>query len=230
MKNMSVKQKRVLIIIAVLILVVAVIGISFAVFGHTSKGEVENTIGTGTIEMAYSEASNTITINNAIPMTEKQAKELTNSSSDDNNYYFDFTVSSKVLGDATVNYDVVAFKTSVVKDGQTMPSVPDKDIRFRLEESTNEGSSYTKEIMPGTAWTATTEANDKTGAPSGVMLLYSGSFGTKSKDGKEYTKTDGTEMKRYFRLRMWVDQSYVVDDTQRTFSVIINVYGKTENE
>lgn len=229
--NMNAKQKRAAIIIALLILLVVIVGISFSVFTYTKTGDKENTVGTGSINMSYSEGSNAISITNAMPMTEKQAKGMTNGA-DGNNYYFDFTVTAEINGDALINYDVTAAKNPKVMNSEAEEAgtlVPDKDIRLRLEESTDGGSTYTKDVKTGTKWTETTKANTKTGTPEGVMVLYSGQFGTGSKDGEKYQKTDGTEMKRRFRMRMWVDKDYKLDDVSRSFSVIVNVYGKTDN-
>ena len=41
-----------------------------------------------------------------------------------------------------------------------------------------------------------------------------------------HTDTFTASATHYYRLRMWVDNSYKVDITARTFTVTVNVYGQ----
>ena len=87
--------------LAILILIIAVIGISYAVWSQTFKGQKENTITTGKISFSYTESeTNNIKIENALPISDDQGKKLNG-----NTEVFDFTVSN----DSTVNvkYDVI---------------------------------------------------------------------------------------------------------------------------
>ena len=64
-------SKQVLLsVLGVAILVVAVVGVSFAAFSYSKTGEKVNTITTGTITMSYSETTNGINLTNALPMTD----------------------------------------------------------------------------------------------------------------------------------------------------------------
>ena len=71
MNNDNVKDnssKQILLsVLWVAILVVAVVGVSFAAFTFTGTGTKENRISTGTISMTYSEDTNGIFITNALP-------------------------------------------------------------------------------------------------------------------------------------------------------------------
>lgn len=87
--------------LAILILIIAVIGISYAVWSQTFKGQKENTITTGKISFSYTESeTNNIKIENALPISDEQGKKLNG-----NTEVFDFTV----FNDSTVNvkYDVI---------------------------------------------------------------------------------------------------------------------------
>ena len=87
--------------LAILILIIAVIGISYAVWSQTFKGQKENTITTGKISFSYTESeTNNIKIENALPISDEQGKKL-----NVNTEVFDFTVSN----DSTINvkYDVI---------------------------------------------------------------------------------------------------------------------------
>ena len=91
MKDNNSKQ-ILLSVLGVAILVVAVVGVSFAAFSYSKTGEKVNTITTGTITMSYSETTNGINLTNALPMTDGVGKALK-----DENQYFDFTVKEIVL-------------------------------------------------------------------------------------------------------------------------------------
>ena len=71
-KNSS---KQVLLsVLAVAILVVAVVGVSFAFFTYSKQGETVNTITTGTLVFSYNEPANGILLEDAVPMSDSAAK------------------------------------------------------------------------------------------------------------------------------------------------------------
>lgn len=199
-KNTS--KQILLSVLGVAILIVAVVGISFAAFTYSKAGETVNTITTGTVTMAYTESENGINIENAIPMTEIQGKALTGEGN-----VFDFSVNAQITGNTTINYEVVA-----VKDATS--TVPDSDIRLYLEES-DDNSTYTQVFAPAAFVPSTTASS--IGAPAGTMQLAQGSF------------VGSGNITKYYRLRMWVDSSYVVSGTAQTYKVTVNVYGKGQD-
>ena len=67
------QRKLILSVLGVAILVVAVIGISFAIYQATFSQNDANSIQTGTITVSYTEPSNAISISDAMPMAEKTA-------------------------------------------------------------------------------------------------------------------------------------------------------------
>ena len=90
-------SKQVLLsVLGVAILVVAVVGVSFAAFSYSKTGEKVNTITTGTITMSYTDVTNGINIQNAMPMSDEQGKTLTGE-----NNVFDFNVSATISGSGT---------------------------------------------------------------------------------------------------------------------------------
>mgnify|MGYP001267683477 CR=1 FL=1 len=96
-ENNSNSSKQILIsILGVAILIVAVVGISFAAFSYSKTGEKENTITTGTITMSYTEGKNGITLTDALPITDDAGKALSAEGQ-----YFDFTVNAKIVGKGT---------------------------------------------------------------------------------------------------------------------------------
>ena len=208
-------SKQVLLsVLGVAILIVAVVGISFAAFTYSKAGSTVNTISTGTVTMSYTSANNGINIENAEPITEAQGKVLTGE-----NQTFDFTVTANIKGNTNIDYEVVAVKSDTSGTGTTIPTptnpIPDENIRLYLEESSDGTSNYTEVLAP-TAFSPTTST---VGAPAGTMRLVSGTF---------TGNTDGTavEIKKYYRLRMWVDTSYNVSGTPGEYYVRVDVYGK----
>lgn len=197
MRDNSSKQ-ILLSVLGVAILVVAVVGVSFAAFTYTGVGTKENKISTGTISMTYTEDTNGISITNAFPMSDEAGKLLSGTEEK-----FDFTVASTITGVATIQYEIAAKKT----DTSTLNGT---DVKLYLEKLV--GESY-QEAMAPKVYTEST-ANSDVGTPSGSMILYTGSHSTSTTDN--------------FRLRMWLADTAVIDNQgeSKNFTVKVNVYGK----
>lgn len=103
-KNKVTKKEVAITIIALLILIVSVFGISYSIWSQTIMGTKENSINTGYISFSYNESdTNVIAIDNAIPMSDDNGKKLTG-----NKNTFDFTVSAKFAGANSINYEIYA--------------------------------------------------------------------------------------------------------------------------
>lgn len=156
MKDNSSKQ-ILLSVLGVAILVVAVVGVSFAAFSYSKEGAVENTISTGTLSMTYTEGDTGISITNAMPMSDDTGKTL-----DGDNEKFEFTVSANISGTATINYEVAAIK----KDTSTLA---DSEVRLYLEKD-GAGVFGPAQFTPGSVTSV--------GSPEGSMVIDSGTFTT----------------------------------------------------
>lgn len=100
-------QKKVLLsVLGVAILVVAVIGISFAAYNATINSD-ENRITTGTIMVSYTEPTNAINITDAMPLSDAAGKALSGQ-----NKTFDFTVSTQATNALTVPYTISLTKVA----------------------------------------------------------------------------------------------------------------------
>lgn len=195
-ENSSNSSKQILIsILGVAILIVAVVGISFAAFTYAGTGNTTNTITTGTITMSYTEPTNGINLTDALPITDTAGKALTG-----NNNTFDFTVAATISGSTTINYAITAVKG----DGCT---VADNGIKVYLTDQND------AQILAPTKVTAltTTASNNAAGAPAGQYVLKTGT----------YTATT-TEK---YRLRMWVADDYNAPATSQKYILKVNVYG-----
>jgi len=151
-------KKIVIPILGVAVLLIAVIGISFAVFSFKGISSKQNSVTTGTLVMTYTENTNGITLTNAMPMTDTAGKVSTNS-----NEKFEFTVSASITGTSTINYEVAA-----IKDASS--TLLDNEVKLYLEKN---GSAVLQPKNFTPIASATT-----VGSPAGSMLLDSGTFTT----------------------------------------------------
>ena len=198
------KKKQLLLSIGlVLILVLMIVGISYAAFKFVGLGNKPNTITTGAITMEYKESANTISMTGALPTTDATGKvRLTKGE------YFDFTIKSSIQGNANINWEIAAEDITP----SSAKKMAGKNIKLYL---TKLNGDKEEEVMAPKVYNASTSANTKTGRPSGVMSLATGTMST-----SETTN---------YRLRMYVDEDYNPqgDGGGLSFSVKINAYGKT---
>ena len=191
-------SKQVLLsVLGVAILVVAVVGVSFAAFSYSKKGEKVNTITTGTITMSYSEDTNGINLIDALPMTDEQGKALAGE-----NNVFEFTVGATITGTTTINYAVTATK-------EADSTLDDTAVKVYLTDITSGGD--TEVLAPTKVSALQKTTSDVSGAPNDQYKLTSGTFNT-------------TTTKKY-RLRMWVADDYSSLGTSGTYKLRVNVYG-----
>ena len=200
---MNNKKQLLLSIGLVLILVLMIVGISYAAFKFTGLGKRENTITTGAITMKYTETTNTISMNNALPTTDATGKVRLTAGE-----YFDFTLSGTIKGSENINWEIAAEDVTTASkkiDGKYI-----KLYLTSLDENNNE-----TEIMKPTVYTTEKAENTYTGRPTNMMSLAKG--------------TTSTSFSTKYRLRMYVDESYNPqgDGGNLAFSIKINAYGKT---
>ena len=101
------QKKMLLSVLGVAILVVAVIGISFAAYSATVDSANANSIKTGTIMVSYTEPSNAINLEEAMPMSDTDGKALTGPGKT-----FDFSVSTQATNALTVPYTISLTKVA----------------------------------------------------------------------------------------------------------------------
>ena len=202
MKN---KKKDFILILIVFVLLIAIVGISYAAFNFAGAGQKLNTITTGTITMEYVESSNVISMNNALPTTDSTGKKRLNDGE-----YFDFTVKSSIAGNTDINYEIAAKE----ENGNTFDG---KNIKFYLTKVNSDGSE--EEAMPPKTYSEDPSGNGYTGRPSDMMSLFVGNL----------NQQGDTEIK--YRLRLWVDESYNPqnDNGGLVYKVKVNVYGQTSD-
>ena len=202
MKN---KKKDLVLILIVFILLIAIVGISYAAFNYVGTGQKLNTITTGAISMNYIESSNVISMNNALPTTDNTGKKRLNTGE-----YFDFTVKSSIRGNTDINYEIAAKEES----GNTFSG---KNIKYYLTKVNSDGTET--EVMAPRTYYEEPSGNVYTGRPADMMSLFVGNL-----------KTQGDTTINY-RLRLWVDENYNPqnDNGGLVYKVKVNVYGQTSD-
>ena len=101
--NKMKKKENIIIAVILVIMVLAIIGVSYAAFSFGQLGNKPNTITTGDISMTYEEGENTISIGNALP-----TRDATGMVRLKEGEYFDFSVSSNITGNVNINYEISA--------------------------------------------------------------------------------------------------------------------------
>ena len=201
MKN----RKNYLILILVTVLLIMVIGISYAVFVYSGIGQKANTITTGAISMTYTESTNSIALSNALPTTDSTGKKRKNTGE-----YFDFTVKSSIRGNTDINYEIAAKEES----GNTFSG---NNIKYYLTKVNSDGTET--EVMAPRTYYEESSGNVYTGRPSDMMSLFVGNLNQQGDTTINY------------RLRLWVDENYNPqnDNGGLTYKVKVNVYGQTSD-
>lgn len=196
------KKDLILAVSGVLLLIGAVIGVSYAVFTFSSIGKIENTITSGTITFSYNETSNGISITNAMPMSDATGKLILQSDTANgiNRGYFDFNVAGSLSGTGTVTYEVYG----------------------TVDSSSTMDPNYIKVYLTD----GTINENPLSGYDGSVVPIYNNlPTSSYNSNGKRlFTETfTGTGKTRNFRLRLWVADNYTVNDASKTFIMRVNV-------
>lgn len=199
MKNQEEKEKSsrktLIAILLVTILVISVISLSFATFQQENKNDGSNSISTGNISMNYTESLNGISIVNAMPTSDAVGKILKGKGE-----YFDFTINSTIVGNASLQYEIAAIK-------DVNSTIPNTDMKLYLEQQI---SGTYESVMEPTVFTPISNKS-AVGSPAGSMILKTVT--------KNTTSTDN------YRLRMWIKEDAQIIEGQR-YTVRVNVYGK----
>ena len=203
---MNKKQMKDILTIGVSVfMLVVVIGISYSAFTYSGIGKKENKITTGAITMLYTESSNTITMNNALPTTDNTGKTRKNAGE-----YFDFTVKSSITGNTDINYEIAAKEET----GNTFNG---NNIKYYL--TTVDSNGKETEVMAPRTYYEEPSGNVYTGRPADMMSLYTGNLNQQGDTTINY------------RLRIWVDENYNPqnDNGGLTYKVKVSVYGQTSD-
>ncbi len=187
---MDKKKTLILSILGILVLVVAVVGISYAMYTFTGTGSKENVITTGTINVGYTETDH-ITLTNVYSATDAYATNSTN-----NAETLEFTVNSTINGTVAatgIAYDV---QLLVTEDSAT-GGLKDDHININM---TKDG------VIPYEIGTATTGVALSTLAGTNGTVITSGGYVV---DSDVFT-TSGSHS---YVIKAWVNDTYDLPTT-----------------
>ena len=194
-------SKQVLLsVFGVALLIVAIVGISYAIFVFSAKSRVDNTVRSGGITFEYLEGDSVIDINDALPVSDEVGVKQTKS--------FDFQVSSAIRGNTTVFYEVRA--KSLTVDNK----IDNQYVKVYLEKK--DGGDFSTVLSPTTFRENPNTSLTNISVDTNTMLLYSGKF-----SGKKATTTNYSDE---FCLKMWLSDKYLIDDVSRSFKIKVLVY------
>lgn len=177
-------SKQVLLsVFGVALLIVAIVGISYAIFVFSAKSRVDNTVRSGGITFEYLEGDSVIDINDALPLSDEVGVKQTKS--------FDFQVSSAIRGNTTVFYEVRA--KSLTVDNK----IDNQYVKIYLEKK--DGDDFSTVLSPTTFKENPNTSLTNISVDTNTMLLYSGRF-----SGKKATTTNYSDE---FRLKMWLSDN-----------------------
>ena len=195
-QNTNDKSKVVLSIVLVVLLLISVVGVTYALFTYSKEGQVRNTVTTGSITFSYTESSNGIYLENAMPTSDEVGKKLDRS--ENNNGYFDFNVSCKIAGTSRIQYEVYTMKQKVENE------IEDKYVKIYLTDGTTDNPISGYDVDIPTYNSLKKSISDESG-----KQLYYGSF-----------TSSGIQT---FRLRMWLSDKYNVPSVSEQFKIKVNV-------
>ncbi len=204
-KNSS--KDIVLIILLMSVLVLAVVGVTFAVFSYTKDGEENNVITTGSVFFNFSEGD-AILLQNQFPTQDENGMSLSNN--EDARNVLTFTINGHDTASKGIEYTIYALKGKVPtglepNTYEEKNRLTDKDIKLYL--------------VPGAGDDEITVTENKYTTPNTVAYgLVSDTFGDDIKEGcliatgKIAGKTN-EDVQKSFTLKMWIsDQVTIVSD------------------
>ena len=201
------QKKMLLSVLGVAILVVAVIGISFAAYSTVFESQV-NTVTTGTVMVNYTESGNAINVTNALPMTDANGIAQTGTG------VFSFSVSTKADNALTVPYEINLTKVELACTGENTPtgcytSMADNQVKAYL---TKGGSSVTETTANGKLISELATSTQR----SGAKILHSAS--------DQFTTTGEAAKTTNYELRLWIANNVNINDvTDKEFHAKVNV-------
>lgn len=176
-------------ILGVILLLVVVIGVSYAMYTFSAQGSKVNQITTGTISVSYEETSQ-VTLTNAYPSTDATGSAVTG-------HDLVFTVTGSITGSTSVKYDLALAN---ITPGATLTA---EHIKFNLKKgnqyiiggansgvtvasrATNKGTLITTGYLLDTD----TLTSEKTGATYTLRAWVADTYNLKQ--GANTTTTEG---------------------------------------
>ena len=165
------KKTLILSIIGILVLVIAVVGVSFAMYSFTGTGSKENLIQTGTVTMSF-DPDNKFTVTNQYPMSDAKGIAQT-----DNKATFGVKA---VWGSSTMSIGYDLGITNIEAEG----TLTAEHIKVALVDSTNKVVVGTKNASNDLTGGVTIASLATTAGPNGLITAYGLGGGTLTTSGQ----------------------------------------------
>ena len=188
MENNS--KQAVLSIVGIAVLVIAVVGVSFAFFTYSKTGTTNNVITTGSIAFEFKETSNGLSLTNQFPQSDAEGK--TNKS-------FAFTVTGNIPTTMQpINYSVYAIKGDVPSGYAEAKRLKNSEINFYATTTggTIQGG-YGTATDPDYGAVVTSDIDTPTG-----LLIATGTI-----------PASNSEVIHSYAITMWVNDTVTISDT-----------------
>lgn len=117
-------------IIMSLVLLISIFGFSYAIFVYMRTTKTSIKLSAGTIMIGFSENTNGISIDNALPISDDEAISI----SDENNY-FDFYVTYNIEDNVSIDYEIDVVNNTLKLDeviNNTLTSLPSTSVKVAL--------------------------------------------------------------------------------------------------
>lgn len=194
MENNS--KQAVLSIVGIAVLVIAVVGVSFAFFTYSKQGTTNNVITTGSIAFEFTEDTNGLTLTNQFPQADADGQK---------NDKFDFSVTGTLpTSMSPINYTVYAIPGDAV-EGKT--KLKNSEINFYVKSTAGDG------VVAGGYDTATT---DYGAVVTNAIDSGSKTAGTGLQIASGTIEATGLEVKDSYSMTMWVNDTVTISDTDTT--------------
>lgn len=196
------KRKVPTMLFVVFVLLIAIAGVSLAVYTWTFTGD-KNSLSTGSISLTMLESNDVINMPNFLPMSDSNGKALAGSSK------FDFAVTSVTTGKAgTMNYSINIQKVAVDTGYNDLGNA---NVKFYLAKLS--GATESQVLAPTLA---------------SSILGASGTSGNLASNLTHSHTTAGT-VKTNYRFKMWVnidtDASSWTESSKLQYKVKLGVTG-----
>ena len=183
-------------ILGLALIIVAIVGVSYAVMIDSSNGVISNEAF-----IDNNDNQNGIFLDNTLPISDSVGKIY--------DKYFDFDVVSLVSSATIVEYEISLEK--VLDNSMTLSN---NEVKFYLEKLVSNKFTMVNEPQHffeiGMDSALGTSANN--------MIIYHGSFVNNTSEKRSF--------KESFRLRCWVDDKTIINSYAKSFKTVVKIHSK----
>lgn len=183
-------------ILGLALIIVAIVGVSYAVMIDSSNGVISNEAF-----IDNNDDQNGIFLDNTLPISDSVGKIY--------DKYFDFDVVSLVSSATIVEYEISLEK--VLDNSMTLSN---NEVKFYLEKLVSNKFTMVNEPQHffeiGMDSALGTSANN--------MIIYHGSFVNNTSEKRSF--------KESFRLRCWVDDKTIINSYAKSFKTVVKIHSK----